>query len=151
MGSVYLQENRGSSLVGFSLQYVKSEHSRRRLLLRSLPLNNADISRTFRGGSQSKYMFDPTPFRHGYIPNTSCKAGMIEKYHSHRPDYPSVVAMQARKWPTCFQGRYVQHFQVMSTSPGVQLTVLVVEPVSYMAKALAEFGDRRKGAGTPDI
>jgi hypothetical protein len=29
--------------------------------------------------------------------------------------------------------------------------ILVVEPVSYMAKALAEPGDRRKGAGTPDF
>lgn len=28
---------------------------------------------------------------------------------------------------------------------------LIVEPISYMAKALAELGDRRKGAGTPDF
>ena len=39
----------------------------------------------------------------------------------------------------------------MSTPSGIQLMILVVEPVSYMAKALAEFGDRRKGAGTPDF
>ena len=59
--------------------------------------------------------------------------------------------MQARKWPTCFQGRYVQHLQVTRAPPGIQLTTLVVEPVSYMAKALAELSDRRKGAGTPDF
>jgi hypothetical protein len=105
----------------------------------------------FRGGSQSKHKFDPTPFRHGYVSNTSCKAGIIGHSYSHQPDRPAVVAMQARKWPTCSQGRYVQHFQVMSTSLGIQLTTLAVEPISYMAKALAEPSNRRKRAGTPDF
>jgi len=41
--------------------------------------------------------------------------------------------------------------QVMRTSPGISLMTLVVEPVSYLAKALAEPGDRRKGVGTPDF
>ena len=37
----------------------------------------------------------------------------------------------------------------MSTYPGIELKVLVVELVSYMVKALAEFGDRRKELGLP--
>ena len=59
--------------------------------------------------------------------------------------------MQAKRWPTCFQARYAQQFQLMSTSPYVQLMTLAVEPVSYMENALVELGDRRKGVGTPDF
>jgi len=116
------------------IQGVQSKHTLRHKLYRfDIPISPA-LTRTVRGGSQSKCRFDPTPFPHGYVPNTSCKAGTIEKTYSSRPDHTAVVAMQARKWPTCFQGLYVQRFQVMSTP---QLTILVVEPVSYMAKALA--------------
>ena len=37
----------------------------------------------------------------------------------------------------------------MSTSPGIQLTILVVEPVSYMAKPLAELAIAEKELGLP--
>ena len=83
---------------------------------------------------------------HGYVPNTSRKVGMTKKTRSCHADCPAVIAMQARKWPICFQGRYVKS---MGASQYAQLTILAVEPIPYMAKALAESGDRRKELGLP--
>ncbi len=73
----------GASLVGppaevrHWIQYVKSGHSLRCLPFRACRLNDADITRPPRGGGQSKYELPDAlpPFCHGYVPNTSCKAG----------------------------------------------------------------------------
>ena len=132
------------------IQDVKSEHASEicyHELWKRVRFDITDIAYFLRWHSKQE-LFRPDGLPPWIRTKHLSQGRNVKKTQSCHADCSAVVAMQARKWPICFQGRYVKS---MSTSQYTHLTISVAEPVPYMAKALAESGDRRKRVGTPDF
>ena len=94
---------------GIGIQGVDSEHPPLGIccpkLWKQVRFDIADIARTVRGGTQSKSYFDPDGPPQ-WIRTKHLSQGRNDRiFYSHHADHTAVVAMQAKKWPICFQGR----------------------------------------------